>query len=108
MGNESHRAGVGARPFPLEPTPIHVPDQVLDDLRQRLELTRWPEDAANEDCYYGVHRGYLQELADYWRNDYDWRAAEAAINAYEHYGSRSRACRCISCAGPGSARTRPR
>ena len=71
--------------FPLQPTPIHVPDQVLADLRQRLELTRWPEDAGNEDWYYGVDRGYLQELADYWRSAYDWRKAEAAINAYEHY-----------------------
>jgi microsomal epoxide hydrolase len=78
-------SGARARPFPLEPTPIHVPDDVLTDLRQRLELTRWPEDAGNEDWFYGVHRGYLQELIDYWRSDYDWRTAEAAINAYEHY-----------------------
>jgi microsomal epoxide hydrolase len=73
------------RPFPLEPTPIHVPDDVLADLRQRLALTRWPVDAGNRDWYYGVDRGYLQELVDYWRTDYDWRTAEAAINAYEHY-----------------------
>ena len=74
-----------ARPFPLVPTPIDVPEEVLTDLRRRLELTRWPDDAANQDWYYGVDRAYLQELVDYWRTDYDWRAAEAAINAYEHY-----------------------
>jgi hypothetical protein len=39
----------------------------------------------NGDWYYGVHRGCLEELVDYWRSGYDWRAAEAAINAYEHY-----------------------
>jgi hypothetical protein len=33
----------------------------------------------------GVNRAYLRELVDYWRTDYDWRKAEAAINAYEHY-----------------------
>ncbi|GII57247.1 hypothetical protein Pth03_56360 [Planotetraspora thailandica] len=71
--------------FPLEPTPIHVPDDVLADLRQRLELTRWPVDAGNEDWYYGVNRAYLQELVRYWCTGYDWRKAEAAINAYEHY-----------------------
>jgi pimeloyl-ACP methyl ester carboxylesterase len=71
--------------FPLETTPIHVPDEVLDDLRQRLALTRWPQDAGNEDWYYGVRRDYLQELVEYWRTEYDWRKAEAAINAYEHY-----------------------
>jgi pimeloyl-ACP methyl ester carboxylesterase len=75
----------GARPFPLAPTPIHVPDEVLADLRQRLELTRWPDDVGNEDWYYGVNRAYLQELVEYWRTEYDWRKAEAAINAYEHY-----------------------
>ncbi|WP_345347164.1 epoxide hydrolase [Actinoallomurus liliacearum] len=75
----------GPRPFPLEPAPIHVPDDVLADLRHRLELTRWPLDAGNEDRYYGVDRAYLQELVDYWRTGFDWRRAEAAINAYEHY-----------------------
>jgi Epoxide hydrolase N terminus len=74
-----------AGPFPLAPTPIHVPDDVLTDLRRRLELTRWPDDAGNEDWYYSVNRTYLQELVEYWRTDYDWRKAETAINAYEHY-----------------------
>ena len=73
------------RRFPLEPAPIHVPDEVLADLRRRLELTRWPDDAGNQDWYYGVDRAYLQELVDYWRTGYEWRKAEAAINAYEHY-----------------------
>jgi hypothetical protein len=77
--------GAGERPFPLEPTPIHVPDDVLADLQRRLDLTRWPDDAGNEDGYYGVRRAYLQELVDHWRTSFDWRAAEAAINAYEHY-----------------------
>ncbi|WP_330230934.1 epoxide hydrolase 1 [Nocardia sp. NBC_00508] len=73
------------RPFPLTPTEIHVPDSVLTDLRQRLDLTRLPEDVGNEDWYYGVPRSYLQELVDYWRSGYDWRAAEAEINTYQHY-----------------------
>ncbi|MFI7036526.1 epoxide hydrolase family protein [Microbispora rosea] len=73
------------RPFPLEPAPIHVPDEVLADLRRRLELTRLPDDAGNDDWRYGVNAAYLRELVDYWRDGYDWRAAEAAINAYEHY-----------------------
>jgi Epoxide hydrolase N terminus len=69
---------------PLAPTPIHVPDQVLGDLQRRLELTHWTVDAGNQGWYYGVHRGYLQELVDYWGSGYDWRPAEAAIKAYEH------------------------
>ncbi|WP_063041361.1 epoxide hydrolase family protein [Nocardia pseudovaccinii] len=74
-----------ADPFPLQPSPIHVPDAVLTDLRLRLALTRWPDDVGNDDRYYGVDRGYLQELVEYWQHEYDWREAEAAINAYDNY-----------------------
>ncbi|MET7925349.1 epoxide hydrolase, partial [Streptomyces sp. NPDC005349] len=75
----------GVPRFPLDPTPVHVPDAVLEDLRRRLDMTRWPDDVGNGDWFYGVDRGYLQELAEYWLHSYDWRKAEAAINAYEHY-----------------------
>ncbi|SNT64401.1 epoxide hydrolase [Asanoa hainanensis] len=69
--------------FPLEPAPIHVPDEVLDDLRRRLDGVRWPDDP--HDDYYGVSAGYLRDLVEHWRAGFDWRRAEAAINAYEHY-----------------------
>jgi pimeloyl-ACP methyl ester carboxylesterase len=71
--------------FPLEPTPIHVSDEVLDDLRARLALTRAPLDEGNGDWFYGVPDSYLRGLVAYWRDGYGWREAEAAINAYEHY-----------------------
>jgi pimeloyl-ACP methyl ester carboxylesterase len=71
--------------FPLQPTPIHVADEVLDDLRQRLLATKWPLDKGNEDGHYGVRRTDLERLVAYWADGYDWRAAESAINAYEHY-----------------------
>jgi pimeloyl-ACP methyl ester carboxylesterase len=73
------------RSFPLTPAPIRVCDEVLDDLRRRLTATKWPLDAGNDDGYYGVRRSYLAELVAYWADGFDWRAAEAAINAYEHY-----------------------
>jgi pimeloyl-ACP methyl ester carboxylesterase len=71
--------------FPLEPTPIRVPDEVLDDLRRRLRATTWPVDAGNDDGRYGVRRVDLQRLVSYWADGFDWRAAERAINAYEQY-----------------------
>ena len=71
--------------FLLEPAAIRVPDEVLDDLRARLTLTRSPLDEGNGDWFYGVPATYLCGLAAYWRDGYDWRKAEAAINAYEHY-----------------------
>ncbi|MFK4087833.1 epoxide hydrolase family protein [Kribbella sp. NPDC020789] len=69
----------------LEPTPIHVPDEVLDDLRRRLRATKWPLDAGNDDGFYGVRRTDLQALVEYWADGYDWRAAERAMNAYDNY-----------------------
>ncbi|MEC3956579.1 epoxide hydrolase [Nocardia sp. CDC153] len=71
--------------FPLQQTPIHVSDETLDDLRRRLALTRWYADDGNADGFYGVPTAYLRELVEYWRTDFDWRAQEKAINAYEHY-----------------------
>ncbi|WP_019143989.1 epoxide hydrolase family protein [Aeromicrobium massiliense] len=69
----------------LDPTSVHVPDAVLDDLRRRLHATRWPDDPANDDGGYGVRRAVLQPLVEYWADGFDWRAAERAINAYEHH-----------------------
>ncbi|MEV0129287.1 epoxide hydrolase [Dactylosporangium sp. NPDC050688] len=71
--------------IPLEQQPIHVPDEVLDDLRARLEATRWPRDTGNDDGFYGVPPAQLRALVEHWAHRYDWRAAERAINAYEHY-----------------------
>ena len=67
------------------PTPIAVPDEVLDDLRRRLRATKWPRDAGNDDGFYGVRRTRLQPLVEYWADGFDWPAAERAINAYDHY-----------------------
>jgi pimeloyl-ACP methyl ester carboxylesterase len=69
----------------LEPSPIAVSDDVLNDLRSRIRATIWPRDQGNEDGRYGVPRALLQELAEYWATGYDWRAAERAMNVYEHY-----------------------
>ena len=95
-----------SQPFPLEPTPIHVPDGVLDDLRARLTLTRPPLDEGNEDWFYGVPDSYLRELVAYWRDRYGWRKAEAAINAYEHYRVSVGVSPCTSCASPAAAPAR--
>jgi microsomal epoxide hydrolase len=69
----------------VERTPIHVPDEVLDDLRRRLAATKWPRDAGNDDGFYGVRRTVLQPLVEYWADGYDWRAAERAMNTYSQH-----------------------
>ncbi|EIC06967.1 Epoxide hydrolase domain protein [Microbacterium laevaniformans OR221] len=67
------------------PMPIHVGDDVLDDLRWRLSHTRWGDDAGNEDARYGVPLHVLRPLAAYWADEFDWRSAERAINAFDHF-----------------------
>jgi hypothetical protein len=69
----------------IEPFEVHVPDGTLADLRRRLEATRWSADVGNEDEYYGIGTARLRELVDYWRRGFDWRAAEARINALSHH-----------------------
>ncbi|MBI2761743.1 MAG: epoxide hydrolase [Chloroflexi bacterium] len=64
----------------VRPFQIAVPDEVLDDLRERLRRTRFPGEVAGSGWEYGANLGYLKELVAYWLNSYDWRAAEAALN----------------------------
>ena len=64
---------------------IAIPDEVLDDLHRRLIHSRWPLDPGNEDWRYGTNRAWLQELVAYWRDGYDWRIHEAAMNRFDHF-----------------------
>jgi pimeloyl-ACP methyl ester carboxylesterase len=64
---------------------IEVPDAVLDDLDRRLETIRWPGEIPGSDWDYGTSLGYVQELVEYWRTRFDWRAQERRINAFHHY-----------------------
>ncbi len=68
-----------------EPFTIAVPDAVLDDLRRRLRETRWATDFANEDWRYGTNGAWLQSMVGYWLDGYDWRAHEAAMNAFPQF-----------------------
>ena len=62
---------------------VAVPDEVLDDLRARLQRTRLPNAIDGIGWEQGTELGYLEELLAYWREDYDWRATEARLNAHE-------------------------
>ncbi|GGC22807.1 epoxide hydrolase [Novosphingobium marinum] len=68
-----------------QPFRIEIPQAALDDVAQRLERARLPHDYANEDWSYGTPTSYLRELVDYWRDEYDWRTQEKAINRFDHY-----------------------
>ncbi|MDT0570423.1 epoxide hydrolase [Streptomyces sp. DSM 3412] len=76
------------RPHP-EPAPrpfrIAIPQDRIDDLRRRLADTRWPDELPGVGWSRGVPTGYLKDLAEYWRTGFDWRAQEAAVNAYDQF-----------------------
>lgn len=60
---------------------LAVPQQELDDLNTRIDLTRWPEKETVEDWSQGTPLAALQDLVAYWRAGYDWRRCEARLNA---------------------------
>ncbi len=66
------------------PLMINIPQEDLDDLRERLARTRWPADPGNPDGRYGAPRGYVEELLSYWRDVYDWRAFVTAQLGHAH------------------------
>src|SRR4051794_2102905 len=69
----------------LRPFRVEVPDAVLDDLRDRLSRTRWPDQIPNSGWDYGTDRAYLQDLCDYWLMKFDWRAQEDRFNRWPHF-----------------------
>jgi len=64
----------------IRPFRIEVSEADLDDLRERLARTRWPEELPGAGWDDGVPLAYLKELAEYWRTAYDWREHEARLN----------------------------
>jgi pimeloyl-ACP methyl ester carboxylesterase len=64
---------------------VDIPDEALEDLRRRIEATRWPEKETVADQSQGVPLAMMQELARYWATEYDWRKCEAALNALPHF-----------------------
>src|SRR3989442_14673013 len=64
----------------VEPFRIAVPDAVLADLRARLARTRFPDEIPGSGWTYGTNLAYLRDLVAYWRERFEWRAAEAVLN----------------------------
>jgi pimeloyl-ACP methyl ester carboxylesterase len=69
----------------IRPLHVGVPEDGLRDLRRRIEATRWPTKELVGDRSQGVQLATLQALARYWTNEYDWRRAEAKLNALPQF-----------------------
>jgi pimeloyl-ACP methyl ester carboxylesterase len=69
----------------IRPFQIEVPEVVLQELRERLSRTRWPDEIEGSRWSYGADLAFLRRLAEYWANQFDWRSQEAAINQIPHF-----------------------
>jgi pimeloyl-ACP methyl ester carboxylesterase len=69
----------------IHPFHIDTPEEALDDLRRRIAAMRWPTKELVPDRSQGVQLGTMQELARYWATEYDWRKAEAKLNALPQF-----------------------
>ncbi len=73
----------------IKPFKIQIPDSDLEDLKRRLERTRWPNELFNAGEDYGLTVDYLKPLFDYWKDGYNWRQVEAELNRLPGSSQRS-------------------
>lgn len=73
-------------PAPLvRPFTVAIPDADVDDLKQRLARTRWPDRETVPGWSQGVRLEHAQSLVRYWAQEYDWRRFEAELNALPQF-----------------------
>jgi microsomal epoxide hydrolase len=65
------------------PFSVQIPDETLADLHERLRRVRWPDEIPGTGWQYGTNLAYVQELVQYWRDAFDWRAQEAKLNQFQ-------------------------
>ncbi|MFF5343989.1 epoxide hydrolase family protein [Streptomyces althioticus] len=64
---------------------LHVPESMLRDLRQRLEMARWPAEELVDDWSQGAPLWRVKHLVEYWKRHYDWRRVESLLNSFGQY-----------------------
>jgi epoxide hydrolase len=69
----------------LRPFRVEISDAAIDDLRERLARTRWPEKEPVDDWSMGIPLAYVQELAEYWGKSYDMQRVADRLNRYEQF-----------------------
>ena len=69
----------------ISPFKVHVSNKELADVRRRLASTIWPPDSTGEPWSMGTDLAYMRTLVAYWKDKYDWRTHEAALNKLDHY-----------------------
>ncbi len=67
------------------PFTVQIADEVLSDLQQQLERTRWTDEIDGAGWDYGTNLDYLRQLVAYWREGFDWRAQERRLNRFPQF-----------------------
>jgi len=89
MGSTSPKpAAAQTTDVTIRPFRVNVPEAGITDLKRRLAATRWPDKETVGDASQGVQLAQLKELVSYWSKDYDWRKAEAKLNAFPQFMTR--------------------
>lgn len=79
--NMAQRSAAGT----IRPFRVHIPQEALVDLRRRIAATRWPDKETVADQSQGLQLATMKELVRYWGTEYDWRKAEAKLNALPQF-----------------------
>lgn len=69
----------------MNPFTVNVSETVINDLKNRIQNTRWPGEEEGSGWNFGTSESYLKELAGYWANEYDWKKQEKQLNQYPQY-----------------------
>jgi pimeloyl-ACP methyl ester carboxylesterase len=69
----------------IEPFNIPFSQSGVDDLRGRLERARWPDEIPGANWEYGVDLSFLQQICEYWRDRFDWKAQVEQFSTFHHY-----------------------
>jgi pimeloyl-ACP methyl ester carboxylesterase len=80
--------GTLAEDTTIRPFRVQISDEALADLRRRIAATRWPDKETVDDQSQGIQLAKLKPLVEYWGTGYDWRKAEAKLNAYPQFMTR--------------------
>lgn len=78
-------SAINENPVAYRPFKVAVSDEMLADVRRRIENYPWHEMPDDGGWGYGANLDYMKELCAYWLNEFDWRKQEAAINSFSHF-----------------------
>ena len=69
----------------IKPFTASISEDVLDDLKNRIKNTRWPDEITNSNWMYGTNLSFMKELSNYWLYEFNWRKVEAKINSFPNF-----------------------